>query len=92
MAQIHSTDAEQDVQQVVTLMFAMLTENPATSIHDVRGRNDQQGWNYTVRYGSRDYPDDAATPVEGMRLSPDQLDEAWAKAKRMHAVNEFAWM
>ena len=92
MAQMQQTDAEQDIEQVANLLHGMLQDNPSLSIYDVRRRN-EQGWNFAVRYDSRRYPDDAArTRVEGLRLSSQDLDKAWAKARRLHAGNEFAWM
>ena len=93
MAETRQTDAEHDVEQVANILFVMLRANPDLSIHDVRRRNEQQGWTYTVRYDSHHDPaGDARPQVQGRQLPPAELDQAWAKARRMHAANEFSWM
>ncbi len=77
----------QEVQQVANAIFAMFTANPALTIYDVRRHNEQQGWTLTP-----DADGGRGTSAEGLRLAPDELDAAWAKAKRLRDMNEFSWI
>ncbi len=78
---------KREVQQVANAIFAMFTANPGLTVYDVRRHNEQQGWSLTS-----DADGDGGVRAGALRLAPNELDAAWAKAKRLRDMNEFSWI
>ena len=93
MAETRPIEAKEDIAHVARLLHAMLLADPTVSFHDIRRRNEQQGWTFTTSDDAPPSSDSTTqTQVAYRRLSPEDLEKAWAKAKRLAELNEFSWM